>query len=84
MANKVYPNFVLENQFEDQYNSKLDLMRFCTVDSSLEMSPGMTVKINKYHRRACCRRGQHKNNRGNIHADSIRGHLSSEPCKIPR
>lgn len=48
MPNKVYPNFVLENQFEDQYNSKLDLMRFCTVDSSLEMSPGMTVKINKY------------------------------------
>ena len=33
MANKVYPNFVLENQFEDQYNSKLDLMRLCTVDS---------------------------------------------------
>ena len=35
MANKTYPNHVLENKFEDQYASKLDLMQFCTVDDSL-------------------------------------------------
>lgn len=48
MANKPYPNYVLENKFEDQYKSYLDLMRFCTVDDSLQGQPGMKKKIRTY------------------------------------
>jgi hypothetical protein len=48
MANKLYPNHVLENRFEDQYNSKLDLMQFCTVDDSLVGVAGDKKKINTY------------------------------------
>ena len=48
MANKLYPNHILENRFEDQYNSKLDLMQFCTVDDSLVGTAGDTKKINTY------------------------------------
>jgi hypothetical protein len=48
MANKLYPNHVLENRFEDQYNSKLDLMQFCTIDNSLVGTAGDTKKINTY------------------------------------
>lgn len=48
MANKTYPNHVLENRFEDQYATKLDLMQFCTVDDSLVGVAGDKVKINTY------------------------------------
>ncbi len=48
MANKTYPNQVLENRFEDQYNSKLDLMKFCTVDDSLFGVAGDKKVINTY------------------------------------
>lgn len=48
MANKTYPNHVLENRFENQYVTKLDLMRFCTVDDSLVGVAGDKVKINTY------------------------------------
>jgi hypothetical protein len=48
MANKLYPNHVLENRFEDQYNSKLDLMQFCTVDDSLVGVAGDKKIINTY------------------------------------
>lgn len=48
MANTPYPNFVLANKFEDQYNSYLDLMQFCTVDNDLEGTAGMTKKIRTY------------------------------------
>lgn len=48
MANKLYPNHVLENRFEDQYNSKLDLMQFCTVDDSLVGTAGDKKIINTY------------------------------------
>ena len=48
MANKLYPNHVLENRFEDQYNSKLDLMKFCTVDDSLVGVAGDKKIINTY------------------------------------
>ena len=48
MANKTYPNHVLENNFENQYATKLDLMQFCTVDDSLVGVPGDKVKINTY------------------------------------
>jgi hypothetical protein len=48
MANTPYSNFYLANEVEDQFNSHLDLERFCTVDSDLEGTPGMTKKINVY------------------------------------
>ena len=48
MAHTIYENFVLANQIEDQYNSYLDLMTFCTVDNSLVGTPGMIKKINVY------------------------------------
>ena len=48
MAHVIYENFVLANEIEDQYNSHLDLMRFCTIDNSLVGTPGMVKKINVY------------------------------------
>lgn len=47
-THQAYPNFVLANEIEDQYNSKLDLMRFCTVDNSLVGVAGDTKKIRVY------------------------------------
>lgn len=49
MANQVYSNFYLSNEIEDQFNSYLDLQRFCTVDNELEGTAGMIRKINRYH-----------------------------------
>ena len=49
MANTVYENFVLANEIENQYNSMLDLMQFCTVDNTLAGTAGMTKKINVYN-----------------------------------
>lgn len=48
MANNPYPNYVLANEVEDQYNSLLDLQTFCTVDNTLVGTPGMTKKIRVY------------------------------------
>lgn len=48
MANTPYPNYVLQNKFEDQFNSYLDLMQFCTVDPTLVGEPGMIKKIRVY------------------------------------
>ncbi len=48
MAHTLYENFVLANEIEDQYNSHLDLMRFCTIDNTLVGTPGMVKKINVY------------------------------------
>lgn len=48
MAHKIYDNFVLANEIEDQYKSQLDLARFCTIDNSLVGEPGMIKKINTY------------------------------------
>ncbi len=48
MANTVYQNLVLANEIEDQFNSHLDLMRFCTIDNSLEGVAGMKKKIHVY------------------------------------
>ena len=48
MAHKIYDNFFLSNEVEDQYNSHLDLLQFCTVDNSLVGTPGMKRKINVY------------------------------------
>lgn len=48
MAHTLYENFVLANEIEDQYNSHLDLMRFCTIDNSLTGTAGMIKRINVY------------------------------------
>ena len=48
MAHKIYDNFYLSNEVEDQYNSHLDLQQFCTVDNSLVGTAGMKRKINVY------------------------------------
>lgn len=48
MAHKIYDNFYLSNEVEDQYNSHLNLQQFCTVDSSLVGTAGMIRKINVY------------------------------------
>ena len=48
MGNVYYENFYLSNEIEDQYNSHLDLVRFCTVDNSLVGTAGMIRKINRY------------------------------------
>ena len=48
MAHTIYENFVLANTVEDQYNSHLDLMRFCTIDNTLAGVPGMKKKIHVY------------------------------------
>lgn len=46
--NTVYENFYLSNEIEDQYNSHLDLLQFCTVDNTLTGVAGMKRKINVY------------------------------------
>ena len=48
MANQVYNNFFLSNEVEDQYNSHLDLQRFCLVDDSLGGTAGMKRLIHTY------------------------------------
>ncbi len=48
MAHKIYSNFFLSNEIEDQYESHLDLVQFCTVDRTLVGKPGMKRKINVY------------------------------------
>ena len=48
MAHKIYDNFYLSNEVEDQYNSHLNLQSFCTVDNSLTGEAGMIRKINVY------------------------------------
>lgn len=45
---QIYDNFVLANEIEDQYNSKLDLVRFCTVDNSLVGVAGDTKIVHVY------------------------------------
>ena len=48
MSHKIYDNFYLSNEVEDQYNSHLNLLQFCKVDNSLVGTPGMKRKINVY------------------------------------
>lgn len=48
MAHKIYDNFYLSNEIEDQFNSHLDLQPFCTVDDTLVGTAGMKRKINVY------------------------------------
>lgn len=44
----IYDNFVLANEIEDQFNSKLDLMQFVTVDDSLEGVAGDKIIVHTY------------------------------------
>lgn len=46
--NTLYENFVLENEIEDLFASKLDLQPFVTVDNTLVGAPGMIIKVNRY------------------------------------
>ena len=48
MANTVYENFFLSNTVEDQFNSHLDLQRFCVVDDGLVGTAGMKRIIHSY------------------------------------
>ena len=48
MANTVYENFFLSNTVEDQFNSHLDLQRFCEVDDTLVGTAGMKRVIHSY------------------------------------
>lgn len=48
MAHTIYDNFFLSNEVEDQFNSHLDLQKFCKVDNSLVGTAGMLRKINRY------------------------------------
>jgi hypothetical protein len=48
MAHTIYDNFYLSNEVEDQFNSHLDLQKFCTVDNTLVGTAGMKRKINVY------------------------------------
>ncbi len=48
MAHRIYDNFFLSNEVEDQFNSHLDLQQFCTVDDTLAGTAGMLRKINRY------------------------------------
>lgn len=48
MPNTPYENFFLASIVEDQFNSHLDLARFCTVDTSLQGTAGMKKIINVY------------------------------------
>lgn len=48
MPHKIYDNFYLSNEVEDQFNSHLNLQQFCTVDNSLVGTAGMKRKINRY------------------------------------
>jgi hypothetical protein len=48
MPNQVYDNFYLSNEVEDQFNSHLNLVPFCTVDNSLEGTAGMKRIIHTY------------------------------------
>ena len=48
MANTPYENYFLASIVEDQFNSHLDLARFCTVDTSLQGTAGMKKIVNVY------------------------------------
>lgn len=48
MSNTVYNNFVLENKFESELSTKLNLQRFLKVDRSLAEAAGMKKTINVY------------------------------------
>ena len=74
----IYDNFVLENEIEDQYNSHLDLVRFCTVDNSLVGVAGDTKKIHVYR----ATNGTEKLEMGQGNTEKIQVSYESEQYKI--
>lgn len=48
MSNNPYNNFVLENKFESQLTTKIDLANYLTADYSLSENAGMKKTIHKY------------------------------------
>ena len=75
MANVVYDNFYLSNEVADQLNSRLDLLRFCTHDPSLEGTAGMKRIINVY----TATNGTEKVTQGQGNSKSIEvGHTQKE------
>ena len=46
--NVVYDNFVLENKFKDILETKLDAIKFMTVDTDLQGVEGTKKTINTY------------------------------------
>lgn len=48
MANQYYENFVLQNEVNDMYATKLNHSDFCTVDTTLKGQAGDIVKVNVY------------------------------------
>lgn len=45
---KIYDNFFLANEIEDQFNTQIDLQNYFIVDNTLSEGPGMVKKINRY------------------------------------
>ena len=78
MAHKIYDNFFLSNEVEDQFNSHLDLQQFCTVDNSLVGTAGMIRKINVYK----ATNGTEKLGMGEGNAKSIEVSYTPEEYKI--
>lgn len=78
MAHKIYDNFYLSNEVEDQYNSHLNLQQFCTVDNSLVGTAGMIRKINVYR----ATDGTEKLEMGSGNSKSIEVSYTPEEYKI--
>ena len=78
MAHRIYENFFLSNEVEDQFNSHLNLVQFCTVDNSLVGEPGMLRKINVYK----ATNGTEKLNMGEGNTKSIEVSYTPEEYKI--
>ena len=78
MAHKIYDNFYLSNEVEDQYNSHLDLQQFCTVDNSLVGTAGMIRRINVYRATS----GTEKLTMGQGNSKSIEVTYTPEEYKI--
>ena len=47
-GNVTYDNYVVQNQLKDQLDTRMDMLRFCTVDTSLTAQAGDTVKVVTY------------------------------------
>lgn len=78
MANRVYDNFFLSNEVEDQFNSHLDLQQFVTVDRNLVGEPGMIRKVNVYR----ATDGTEKLTMGKGNTKSIEVSLTTEDYRI--
>lgn len=78
MAHKIYENFYLSNEVEDQFNSHLNLQQFCTVDNSLVGTAGMERKINVYRATS----GTEKLEMGKGNTESIEVSYTPESYRI--